>query len=189
MSNNEREIELRFPLHNPQEVIEFLNNNAIITNKGLAQKDSYFNPAHKDFLGVKYPFQWLRIRETPKGCSLDYKHFHPENVEKTDYCDEFQSRVENANTIRKILTMLDFKESVVVDKTRSTWLFKDVEIAIDNVKSLGIFMELEAKKDFENPKQAKAYLYEILKELNAKVGEEDIRGYPFKIIEKQKTSG
>jgi adenylate cyclase class IV len=64
-------------------------------------------------------------------------------------------------------------------------LFKDVEIAIDNVKELGSFIELEAMKHFGDPKQGKEYLYAILKELNAELGEECFRGYPFKLLEKK----
>lgn len=186
MSNKETEIELRFPLYNDEEVIEFLNKNAKLIKKDIAQKDSYFTPAHRNFLGVKHPFEWLRLRETDKECSLDYKHFYPENVEKTDYCDEFQTRLGNVNAMRKILKSLDFEESVVVDKVRSVWIFKDVKISVDNVKNLGKFIELEATKHFENPKEGKKYLYSILNELSVRVGEEDLKGYPFRIIEKKK---
>lgn len=186
MSGKDIEIELKFPLLNTDEVIKFLDDNAQSVKKDISQKDSYFIPAHRDFLGVKFPFEWLRLRESEKGFSLDYKHFYPENVEKTDYCDEFQTKLEDANSMRKILKNLDFNESVIVDKIRSTWLFKNVEIAIDDVKNLGKFIELETTKHFDDPKEGKEYLYAVLKELNAKVGEEDLRGYPFRIIEKSK---
>ena len=184
MTNKEIEIEVKFQLLNPEEVAKLLDIKAKSTKKDVFQKDSYFVPAHRDFLSSKYPFEWLRLRETGKGVSLDYKHFYPENAEKTDYCDEFQTKIEDAVTIRKILNSLDFKEPIIVEKVRSTWEFKDVEIAIDDVKNLGRFIELEAIKHFGDPKEGKAYLYSILKEINAKVGEEDFRGYPFQVFKK-----
>ena len=186
MVNKDIEIELKFPLLNFDETVIFLEENATPLKKNISQKDFYFIPPHRDFLSVNYPFEWLRLRESEKGFSLDYKHFYPENAEKTDYCDEFQTKMENIEAMKKILKSLDFKEVVIVDKIRSTWIFKDVEIAIDDIKKLGRYIELEAKKHFNDPKEGKTYLYSILKELNAKVGEEELRGYPYRIIEKMK---
>lgn len=186
MAAKDIEIELRFPLKNPEEVIKFLEANAKVNSKDVFQKDTYFTPVHRDFLSVKYPFEWLRLRESAKGNMLNYKHFYPENVEKTDYCDEFETRVDNLEAVRKMFASLDIKEAVVVKKLRNIWLFKDVEIAIDDVKGLGSHIELEAAKHFEDPKQGKEYLYSILKELNAEVGEECLRGYPFMVLEKKK---
>ena len=60
---------------------------------------------------------------------------------------------------------------------------KDVLEAI--AKDLGEFIELEAQKHYNDPKAGKEYLYSILNELNAEVGEENLRGYPFQILEKQ----
>ena len=78
---------------------------------------------------------------------------------------------------------LDFKDAVVVEKSRTSWIFEEVEIVIDDVTDLGFYIELEAKGSFDNPKDGKTYLYEVLNKLNAKVGEEDLRGYPFRILE------
>lgn len=179
-----KEIEIKFSLNNPDEVIRFLESNAKKDHSNLHQKDTYFIPTHRDFMASKYPFEWLRIRETGKGCSINYKHFYPENAEKTDYCDEFESQIADAETVHKILNRLDFKEAIVVDKVRSTWMFKGVEVAIDNVKNLGCFIELEAKTHFEDPLEGKKYIYSILKELNADLGDEDHRGYPYMMIKR-----
>ena len=185
MSANNVEIELKFPLCNPEDVVIFLSEHAELKSKNVMQKDNYFTPLHRDFLSVQYPYEWLRVRESDKGTSITYKHFYPENAEKTDYCDEFETDVTNAESIKKIFKSLDFKQAVIVEKTRTTWKYKDVEIAIDNVKDLGYYIEIEALKHFENPKDGKQYLYTILDELNADVGEEDLRGYPFRLLEKR----
>lgn len=185
MAAEDREIELKFPLKNAEEVTKFLEANAKSIAKDVFQKDTYYTPAHRDFRDKKYPFEWLRLRESPKGFSLNYKHFYPEDAEKTDYCDEFETKVENIDAVKKIFTSIDIKEIIIVEKKRSTWEFKDVEIAIDDVKKLGKYIELEALNHFEDPKQGKEYLYSILKELNAEVDEEDLRGYPFKILKEQ----
>ncbi|NOQ55943.1 MAG: class IV adenylate cyclase [Nanohaloarchaea archaeon] len=181
MSNND--IEIKYPLKNPDEVKQFLNKNAKLISENIYQKDSYYVPTHRDFLVVKYPFEWLRLRESSKGIFITYKHFYPNNVKKTDYCDEFETKIDNIKTMEKMFENLDFKNVVIVKKSRITWIFEEVEIVIDEVTDLGFYIELEAKKDFKNPKDGKAYLYTILKKINVKVGEEDLRGYPFRILE------
>ena len=183
MANQDIEIEIKFPLNNPEDVKRFLDENGKLVSREVFQKDTYFIPIHRDFLNVKYPFEWLRLRESQRGFSVNYKHFHPENVRKTDYCDEFETKIENVEAIKKIFQSLNIKEAVVVEKIRTTWMFKEVEIVIDEVKDLGSYIELETTAQFENPQDGKTFLYEILKKLNAKVREEDLRGYPFRILE------
>jgi len=185
MASKDIEIELKFPLHNPDQVVGFLNSNAKEIVKNVFQKDTYYVPLHRDFLEYEYPYEWLRLRETDKGVKLTYKHFYPENVKKTDYCDEFQSEIENGEAMKKIFENLDYKEIIVVEKNRDIWEYKDVEISIDNVKELGYYIELEAKGAFDDPKDGKNYLYSILEELNTELGEEDLRGYPFRMLEKK----
>ena len=185
MSSNNIEIEIKLPLINPQEVREFLNTHAKLVSENIYQKDTYFVPAQRDFLAVKYPFEWLRLRQSSKDTSINYKHFHPENVEKTDYCDELETKIGDSSVMENMLKSLDFKEVIVVEKSRTTWLFEDVEIVVDEVSNLGSYIELEATKHFENPLDGRPYLFDILKRLNAQVGEEDLRGYPFRILEKK----
>lgn len=183
MSNKDIEIEIKLPLQNPDEVKEFLNKNAKLVSKNIYQKDSYYVPIHRDFLAVKYPFEWLRLRKSPKGMFITYKHFFPENVKKTNYCDEFETKIDNFEAMEKMFKSLDFKDVVVVEKTRTTWIFEEVEIVIDDVTNLGFYIELETKGSFDNPTDGKSYLFEVLEKLNARVGEEDLRGYPFRILE------
>ena len=111
----------------------------------------------------------MRLRESPKGKSITYKHFHPENVKITDYCDEYESIVENIDAVKKIFEALDMKEVIVVEKYRKVWIYKEVEIAVDEVTDLGGFVELEVIKSFKDGKEGKKYLREILDELEIKV--------------------
>ena len=71
-----------------------------------------------------------------------------------------------------------------LSKERTSWIYKDVEIFIDKIEGLGEFIELEITTHFDDPKVAKEYLYKLIKEIGAEVGEEDYRGYPFMLLEK-----
>ena len=112
MAHNNVEIEVKFPLRNVEQVVNFLNKFAEKKVENSVQVDTYFTPTHKNFLEPDYPFQWLRVRESDKSIVLNYKHFYPENVKKTDYCDEFEAIV-NSLVIKKILERLDFKKMVL----------------------------------------------------------------------------
>jgi len=140
---------------------------------------------HRNFLAKKPISEWLRLRETDNGFSLNYKNWHNKDGQNTVSCDEFETGIENVEALKKIFEQLNFKEIMVVEKMRSTWQYKDTEIAIDEVKDLGRFIEIEAKGDFPSIESAKAHLHEILKELNANVGEQDFEGYPYKLLKKK----
>ena len=143
------EIEIKLPLKNPQAVKQFLNQNAKLMAENMYQKDSYYVPIHRDFLAVKYPFEWLRLRKSPQGMFITYKHYFPENAKKTDYCDEFEAKIDNFEAMEKMFSSLDFKIVARVEKLRTTWMFESVEIAIDKVTDLGSYIELEAKKGYK----------------------------------------
>lgn len=185
MANQDIEIEVKFPLLNPDTVRSFLDENADKKSEQVRQKDVYYTPIHRHFLKYQYPFEWLRLRTSDNGLFITYKHFHPENSHITDYCDEFETKVESIETMEKIFAAIDIKEVATIDKSRSTWVFEEVEIVIDEVKELGVFMELECKGHFSDAKAGKAHLYAVLEKLGAEVGEEDLRGYPFKLLTKK----
>lgn len=185
MASQDREIEIKLPLKNRKEVESFLDIHAEIVSKNVFQKDTYYVPAHRDFFNKKYPFEFLRVRESTNSASINYKHAYPENSEKVEYRDEFESNVGEAEAVKKIFHALNIEERVVVEKIRSTWIFERVEIVLDEVKDLGFFIELEANDFFEDPKEGRKYLFTILEKLGAQVGEEDMKGYALLVLEKQ----
>lgn len=187
MAHNDIEIEVKFPLKNTPRVRAFLEQKAEGLKADVVQKDTYYIPAHRDFLAPEYPFEWPRLRETSRGASMNYKHFHPENTKVTEYCDEFETALENPASAAKIFAALDMKPAIVVNKSRSTWLYMDVEIAIDDVDELGSFIELEATTPFATPEEGTKYLHSVLEELGAELGAQDFRGYPYLLLEKRKT--
>ncbi len=179
------EIELKFPLKNATELMEELNEIAE-KEKETFQKDIYFIPPHKNFLEQTPIKEWLRIRETKEGCSVNYKNWHITEEEKEVVsCDEFETDIKDSEILKKIFSNLDFKEIIIVEKIRKDWKYKDALISIDNVKGLGDFIEIESRGEFNSVEEARENLHKIIKELNAEIGEEDFRGYPHMLLEKQ----
>jgi len=177
------EIEIKFPLHNPEQVITKLNTIAKITKQDMQQEDTYFVPAHRNFVERDPIKEWLRIRKTVKGAMLNYKNWHYKKG-KTTHCDEYETLITNVEALERIFNSLNMNSVIVVNKKRSTWLLDGVEIAVDHVKELGWFIELEAKDEFESIEKATEHLHNTLGKLDAKVGEQDYKGYPYLLLEK-----
>ena len=178
------EVELKFPLINFEDTIEKLNKTTIF-KKEEYQKDIYFIPFHRNFLDKKPISEWLRIRQTKEGFSFNYKNWHNTDNLPAVSCDEFETNFENLNALKSILEKLNYKEMVTVEKTRNSYEFKKVKIAVDEVTGLGYFIELEANGDFSDVEEAKKHLYGILEELNINVGEQNFKGYPHLMLEKK----
>jgi len=186
MADKNIEIEIKFSLHNPTAVRVRLNKFGRYKGK-KREIDTYFIPSHRNFLAPRYPFEWLRLRERERKYSFDYKHYHPEGARITTFCDEYQTPIEDLNSFKKILAALDFKKLVVVDKTRETWLIEGVIVTLDKIKSLGWFIELESEKNFGGIEKTRDKLFNLLGKIQAKVREEELRGYPYRLIEKEKS--
>jgi len=187
MADKDIEVEIKVPLEKEaffnlkvklREICKF--------EKASQQSDAYFSPAHRDFVEPEFPFEWLSIRKRAGKTILNYKHFHPENVEVTTHCDEFEAVIENPEQLEKIFSSLNFKKLVTVEKERETYLFNDeFEVALDEVNDLGYFIEVEALKDFGGVEETRRRLLEFAGKLGIDASKIDKRGYPYLLMEKK----
>ena len=188
MSNNNIEIEIKIPLDEKSffKVKEKLEKIAKFV-KNSHQIDEYFTPAHRNFLEPEFPFEWLSIRKRDDKVVLNYKHYYPENVEITTHCDEFETEIKNLDQLEKIFSVLNFKKLVTVEKEREVYVYNDeFEIALDKVKELGHFMEIEAIKFFGSVEATREKLFEFAKNLGIDISKTDKRGYPYLLMKKRK---
>jgi len=188
MSNNNIEIEIKIPLDEKSffKVKEKLEKIAKFV-KNSHQIDEYFTPAHRNFLEPEFPFEWLSIRKRDDKVVLNYKHYYPENVEITTHCDEFETEIKNLDQLEKIFSVLNFKKLVTVEKEREVYVYNDeFEIALDIVKELGHFMEIEAIKFFGSVEATREKLFEFAKNLGIDISKTDKRGYPYLLMKKRK---
>jgi len=177
------EIEITVNIENSKPLIEFLKKNAEF-KKEKHQVDEYFSPAHRNFIGVRPVKEWLRLRDEGGKYSINYKNWHyDDDPEKSSYCDEYETKVEDLDKIKKILEALDFKSLVKVDKLRKTWIYKDYEIDVDSVKELGDFVEIEyIGKEEVDPKKTTDEMVDFLKKLGCGKIKRDYIGYPFRLL-------
>ncbi|MEI7652913.1 MAG: class IV adenylate cyclase [bacterium] len=166
------EIEKRFSVKNKSSLLKKLGHlgKEIFANH---QVDTYYSPSHRNFLDEKHPFEWLRLRDDQGKYVFTYKHWYPERVKESTHCDEYESKIENIESFRKILKALDFEEVVVVDKKRTAYTIKNLEVAVDDVKDLGMFLEIEIKDHYESVEDGIEQIYALAKKLGLEQLPED----------------
>ena len=177
------EIEIQVKVKNDKPLLDFLHKNGQFQSE-KHQVDEYFSPAHKDFLSVRPVKEWLRLRDADGKYSINYKNWHYDDKGKSHYCDEYETEIEDLDTLKKILDSLNFKSLVIVDKVRRIWVYKDYEIGIDSVKDLGNFIEIEyvGKAEKVEPEKITAEMMNFLKEVGCGKVERNYVGYPFQLL-------
>ena len=146
------EVEVKYPLKNPEVVIGKLNSVAERDKVEEKQKDNYF----------QFDNKIIRIRESDSGNFIGFK----ERVDDIS-CNNITTKIRYIEPMKKILDKIGFKNFKTIEKTRSTWVYKNCEIAIDKLWKFGYFIEIESdkKRDFMS----------ILKKLNADIGHRILR--------------
>lgn len=154
-----REIEIRFKIvKNDLELLtQWLNSNADYI-KETYQLDYYLdNPLKsfkfKDSSGNLDSEYYLRVRhDREKGDSVCLKIWdlsNPDGISRN--IDEIEYKVEDIQEPMKLFNSLGYTDKDKVEKTRKAYKSKDgmFEIAIDEVKDLGVFVEVELLEQIE----------------------------------------
>lgn len=179
----DKEIEIQVQIENSIDLLLFLKKEAVFVGQEK-QIDTYFSPAHEDFTKQRPIKEWLRLRESSKGFSINYKNWHYGKDGKSHYCDEYESKIEKIDQLKNILKSLDMKKVVEVNKLRKIWRYKNYEISIDSVKKVGDFVEIEYKgsNSKSKPSQITAKMIEFLRKFNPGKISRNYVGYPFQIL-------
>ena len=177
------EIEIQVSIENNKPLINFLEKNADF-KKESHQIDEYFSPTHRNFVEARPLKEWLRLRDSGGKYSINYKNWHYDKDGKGHHCDEYEAKIEDLNQLKKILDVLNFKPLVKVDKIRKTWVYKDYEIAVDSVKGLGDFVEIEyiGREEKVNPKKITEEMINFLKSIGCGQIKRNYVGYPFQLL-------
>lgn len=179
-----QEIEIKVKIEKADKLNSFLKHEAKFVSQEH-QIDEYFNPKHRDFLKVRPVKEWLRLRDSNGKFSLNYKYWHIEPDGTSHSSDEYESSVADLNQVRKILMQLDFQPLTVVDKSRSIWTYRDYEISLDQVVSLGHFVEIEYKgknSAHQTPKEITTGMINFLKQLDCGTISRTYDSYPFQLL-------
>ena len=177
---NNIEIEIQVRIEKVEPLKKFLNNNARKTGE-LHQIDRYFTPAHKNYLESRPIKEWLRLRDVNGKHLITYKFVNHEDDGRSHSRDEYETEVGDIKQTELIFKALGIKEIIVVEKNRTTYKYKDYEVALDSVKNLGEFVEIEYKGSGkkEDGKKIADEMVQFLKSIGVGKIEKNHVGYPF----------
>ena len=177
-----KEIEIQVTIEKIAPLKKFLAENAKLISEER-EIDQYYTPSHRNFLD-KFPVaEWLRLRNAEGKYSITYKNWHKDKSGRTNHCDEYESRLEDASSLKKILEVLDFKPIVKVDKKRKKYRYQSYEIVIDKVVGLPESVEIEYKgKNAKTPAQITEEMVTFLKDLKVGQLKRSYQGYPFLLL-------
>lgn len=120
----------------------------------------------------------LRLRRKNDEYSITYKDDVFDNG-KWLYSDEYETKVEKIDMVKAIFDRLGLIKFIEIDNEKETYTFENYEIVIENVKDLGLFMEVEyCTNDDVDVKEEKEKIQKFIDSLGINVSEELNIGKP-----------
>jgi len=148
------EVEVKAHVHNFDDLKARLDEIGAAKSKNEHQEDIYFN--NNQLRDFEKTDEALRIRKTTiedeKRIILTYKGAKMDSVSKTR--KEIEVEVKDSKNAGLILENLGFKPVETIKKDRTTYLFKEFIITLDEVYKVGKFVEIEKEaaegEDFQD---------------------------------------
>ncbi len=150
--------------------------------KGLKNTiDEYYYDPKRDTLKPDKDNQLshcLRVRSKNNECSITYKDDVFDNG-KWLYSNEYETKVESVAMIKEIFNKLGLVKFIEINNKKETYIYNNYEIVIEDVKDLGIFMEVEyCTNEDVDVKLIKKEIQNFIDSLELNVSEELNMGKP-----------
>ena len=171
------EIEIQAVIESPKEVERKLRKvgKFIKTRK---QVDKYFVPPQRNFFTKEPPIEYLRVRCEKDKNHLNYSFLHFGKNGWLRKTDEYETLIGNPETVEEIFKKIGLIPKITVIKTRKYFNCGNFEVVLDQVKGLGNFIEVEAKKNFGSVDKTRKACLTFLNNLNIKYRVKPQMGYP-----------
>ncbi len=140
----------------------------------------YYDPKRKELKPDKNNqlSHCLRVRSKNDEYSITYKDDVFKNG-KWLYSNEYETRIESKEVLKEILDKLGLKKLIEIDNEKEIYKTDKYEIALENVKDLGLFMEVEyCTSDDVDVDKIKNEIQLFIDSLNIKVSKELNMGKP-----------
>ena len=176
-----KEVEILVQVYDNKETV--LNSLKYLTFKGKKETlDIYYYDTLRNNLQVKnnkYPIEWFRLRKKNNKSFLTYK----KDNYKDDiwlYSDEDETEITEFEIGKTIINKLGLKELITIDNIKHTFETKLYEIVFEEVKNLGLFLEVERLKisDTESVEEIKIEIQKFINTLKLNVSPELNIGKP-----------
>jgi len=143
------------------------------------EHDIYYNAPHRDFAGTD---EALRVRYSNDSIIVTYKGA---KIPGFDFKarEEINVRIEDGPGFENILERLGFRKTATVDKLREYYRYGKASVALDEVKDLGSFVEIELTGD-ETSSEAAGAIHSIADKIGVE-GEAILSSYLEMLLAKQ----
>jgi len=135
-------------------------------------KDTYYFHPNVDILLPEMNGRFrdcFRIRVKENRNLIAYKKDYFDKKDIWQYSEELETSIGDFETIFDILKALGFKILVEIDNTKYKYLHKKYELVLEEVKDLGLFLEVEFKgNSHQSPKKIKKEIYNFISTLGLK---------------------
>lgn len=171
------EVEIQVIVKDPDKIEKELNRVGKFV-KSRKQIDKYFVPADRNYFDKEPPDEYLRVRYEDGKNHFNYSFLHFDDKGWLRSTDEYETLVDKPEVVEEILKKVGLIIKVTVEKTRKYFDCGDFEVTLDQIKDLGNFMEVEAKKDFGGVDKTREACSNFLNNLNVEYEINKNMGYP-----------
>lgn len=120
----------------------------------------------------------LRLRRKNKDYYITYKDDVFQDG-KWLYSNEYETKVESLKILKQIIRKLGLKKFIEINNKKEIYLTDKYEIALENVKDLGLFLEVEySTNDDVSVIEIKKEIQKFIDDLNLNVSKELTMGKP-----------
>ena len=136
------EIEAKLKVDSLQEIADKLNALGAEFVQERMQTDYYFDDANTTLTKAD---TCLRLRRQRTGETESWLLTYKGAKEKDEFKkrQEIEIEVTNADSVEKLLSAIGYSRALVVEKKRQIWRLGPCSVALDELPSLGCFVEIE----------------------------------------------
>lgn len=176
-----REIEVKLRVENLSQLESNLKEKGCVLSAQINQHDTvYSRGGTSEWESAKEGDIILRIRNQDGKIEFNLKQQKSSELDNLEY----ETEVENAESLHKILITLGWHPEVEVKKIRRKGKFGEYEICLDEVEELGSFVELEKLTNEEaDPTKVQEELLEVVESLGISRSDLEVRGYDTMIFQ------
>lgn len=163
----EIEVEVAFD-NSKEEVIRILSKYEYIGEKEIY--DTYYYDPQRPNLKPEEDLrlnETFRVRKTDSSSYITYKKQHFKG-KLWIYSDEYETSIGDADTIKKVISLLGLKPLIEVHNKRKIYKNKNFEIELEEIDGLGLFIEVEKMSRSDDEMREKEKIREFIRGLGLK---------------------